>query len=252
MHISPERAYRNACRPRGDETAFQVVVEHSDLWIVARCDESAAALEALRDLRSQLKNWIHWHPEFATSFSPLPLPEQAPTIVLEMCLAARRCGVGPMAAVAGAVAEHVAAALAPLSSEVLVENGGDLYLRSSRERLVGLLPDPESGTRIGLRLEADAFPLSLCGSSATIGHSVSLGKGELVVVRSTSGAFADAAATALCNLLETPKDLDAVLRQARTWAEPAPGFPEQFALQGVFAQCKGQLAVWGEMELAAL
>lgn len=252
MHTSPQRTYRASCTPREDETAFQVVVEQSDLWIVASRNLNAPALKALHKLRSQLKAWMQWQPAFATSFSPLPVPQQAPAIVREMCLAAERCEVGPMAAVAGAVAEHVAAALRPLSSEVLVENGGDLFLHSSRERIAGFLPDPASGQLIGLHLPPEAFPMSLCGSSATIGHSASLGQGELVVVRSRSGAFADAAATALCNRLHEPRDIDAVLQLARQWSAPAQDYPPHFTLDGIFAQCKGQVALWGEMELTTL
>lgn len=252
VHDSPERSYRATCRPRPDEQGFQVVVEQSDLFIVAAADLSAPALTALQKLRGQLKGYIAWHPAFGESFSPVEVAKSAPLLVREMAEAAKRCNVGPMAAVAGAVAEHVAAALLPVSEEVLVENGGDLYLHSKRERVVGILPDPTNDSTLGLRLLPAAFPVSLCGSSATIGHSVSLGHGELVVARSPSGAFADAAATALCNLLHRPKDLDRVLQLAQEWSEPAADDDERFRLEGVFAQCKGQVAVWGDMELAAL
>lgn len=252
VHDSPERRYRATCRPKAEEQAFQVVVEHSDLWIVASQNLANQALQALQLLRGQLKGYIAWHPGFAESFAPVLVEDNAPGIIKDMALAAARCGVGPMAAVAGAVAEHVATALQPLSRDVLVENGGDLFMHSAKERVVGLLPDPQNDSTLGVLLSPEVFPLSLCASSATIGHSVSLGSGELVVVRSQSGAFADAAATALCNLLQTPKDLDRLLHTAQQWAAPQPGYPAWCCLQGVFAQCKGRLAVWGEMELAAL
>lgn len=251
VHTSPERAYRRGCRPKHNELSFQVVVEQSDLWIVSTRDLSSEALDALRGVRRLLQGYIAFHPAFAESFTPVAVEEAAPAIVRDMAAAASRCGVGPMAAVAGAVAQHVAEALRPLGSEILVENGGDLFLHSTRERMVGLLPDPKNETVLGVRLKSGDFPLSLCGSSATIGHSASLGQGELVVVRSPSGAFADAAATALCNLLRTPKDLDSLLHQAMAWAEKSSDAPADFVLQGVFAQCKGHVAVWGEMELAA-
>ena len=111
-------------------------------------------------------------------------------------------------------------------------------------RVVALLGEPQSGAKLGLRLNKGDFPLSLCASSATIGPSLSLGQGELVVVRSRSGAFADAAATTLANLIDSGDDLDLLVARAR---ELAPK-----GLEGVFAQAGGKLAVWGKMELVAL
>lgn len=257
VHSSSERGYRSGCPPREGEVAFQVVLEESDLWVVASSRSGPprledAALDLLQNLRGQLKTYIALHPEFATSFTPVSVGRDAPLIVRRMAAAAECCGVGPMAAVAGGVAQCIAEGLSCHAREVLVENGGDTYLLSSKERIVGFLPDPGSQSVIGLRLPANAFPVSLCSSSATIGHSASLGKGELVAVRSKSGFFADAAATALCNMLQRPKDLDRLLEQAAVWASTTGLQHEDDLLQGVFAQCKGQIAVWGEMELAAL
>ncbi len=257
VHTSPERSYRGKCRPRAGETAFQVVLEQSDLHIVTRPppigpDMPSVALRALTEARQQVHLAIALQPEFAASFSPLPMPPGASLLVRRMVLAAARCGVGPMAAVAGAVAQAVAEALAAHSSEVLVENGGDLHLISSTQRTIGLLADPDQDAALGLILPAEAFPVSLCSSSASIGHSISLGQGELVVVRSPDACFADAAATALCNLLHTADDLELVLARARAWSRPDPDYPEEFRLQGVFAQCQGSIALWGELELTAL
>lgn len=249
---SPERAYRSGCRAQSGERAFQVVLEQSDLWIVADSDLSAQALQSLHRARGQVAAQIALQPEFATSFAPLAVQANASPIVRDMALAGARCEVGPMAAVAGAVAEAVAWDLAGLSRELLVENGGDCFLISSRERVVGLLSDPEQGFSLGLRFQPEQFPLALCSSSAHIGHSVSLGQGELVAVLSPNGAFADAAATALCNLLRDATDLDPLLVLARQWSMPEPGFPAGHVLRGVFAQCKGRIAAWGELELTPL
>ncbi len=257
IHTSSERSYRGKCRPRPGELAFQVVLEQSDLHIVTRVPRSgldmpSLALRALAEARRQVQLAIALQPAFATSFSPLPMPPGATPLVRGMVLAAARCEVGPMAAVAGAVAQAVAESLAVHSSEVLVENGGDLHLISSGQRTVGLLADPSQDVALGLVLPAEAFPVSLCSSSASIGHSVSLGHGELVAVRSPNASFADAAATALCNLLHTADDLELVLSRARALARPDPAYSEECRLQGVFAQCQGSIAVWGDMELTAL
>ncbi|THB68393.1 MAG: UPF0280 family protein [Desulfovibrio sp.] len=248
VHRDPHRAYRAQCRPRQGETAFQVVVEHTDLRIIASRDLSQEAHQIVRDLRAGLKTHISLYPEFATSLTPLPLPEHASPLVQDMAEAAILCNVGPMAAVAGAVAQHVAEALVPLSKEVLVENGGDLYLASTQERIVGLLPDPNSEAFLGLKLAKEKFPVAVCASSATIGHSLSLGQGDLVVVTGKRAAVVDAAATALCNQLQSPGDLARVVEAAQELA--ATCRPKD--IQGIFAQYGEEIAVWGDLELAAL
>lgn len=244
VHRSADRAYRRGCHPREGEIAFQAAVEQSDLWIVAREDLTAEALRALHRVRGELKAYLVLHPAFGASLAPVDAPPGVGGVVRAMADAARVCDVGPMAAVAGAVAQAVAEALLPRSPDVLVENGGDLFLHSTRERTVALLADPDSGALLGLRFPAEAFPLAVCSSSASIGHSLSLGRGELVTVVADSGALADAAATALCNMLRTAKDLDRVLEAAREWTA--------HGLRGIFAQGGGSVAAWGDIELTTL
>ncbi|MDD4951147.1 MAG: UPF0280 family protein [Desulfovibrionaceae bacterium] len=243
-HASPARTYRESVRPGRGEVAFQVVVEQTDLFVVAERDLSAELADFLRGLRAGLKTHILLQPEFARSLVPVEVPESAPALAREMARAAAACGVGPMAAVAGAIAQAVVERFAGQSPNLLVENGGDIFMRSTRGRTVALLAEPGSGARLGLRFEAREFPLGLCSSSGTIGHSLSLGQGDLVAVRAKDAAFADAAATALANELGQASDLEAVVAQARSLA--------CMGLDGVFAQCRGRLAVWGRMDLVAL
>jgi ApbE superfamily uncharacterized protein (UPF0280 family) len=252
IHSSPHRHYRDRYAPRPGEFGFQVVVEQTDLWIVANQDLSDSIQTFVHELRGRLKAYMLLHPEFGPSLTPVAVGEGAPALVQEMAHAGQLCNVGPMAAVAGAIAQATAERFAPLSPDLLVENGGDTYLFSTRERVVGLLPDPQNEAALGVRIPASGFPTSLCASSSTIGHSLSLGHGELLVTRSPNGAFADAAATALLNLLKHKRDLDAMLARARELAVPRPGARPGHYLQGVLAQHRGSLAVWGEMELATL
>ena len=86
--------------------------------------------------------------------------------------------------------------------------------------------------------------MSLCASSATIGHSLSLGRGDLAVVRARDASLADAAATALGNRLRHAGDVEAAL----AWAE---GMAE-VGVEGAFVQCVGRLGLWGKIELEAL
>jgi len=213
------RGYREALAPDQGEVSFQVVLEESDLWIVARRNLSREIAEYLRGLRAELKSHILLHPDFF-------------------------CNVGPMAAVAGTIAQMVCERFVDASPDLIVENGGDIFLCSTRDRVVGLLAEPKSGARLGLRIPAREFPTSLCSSSGRIGHSLSLGRGDLVTVRADSGALADAAATALCNLLKSARDLSRVLERAQELAE--------VGVLGVFAQMGGQVGAWGQVELVGL
>ncbi|QJB55188.1 UPF0280 family protein [Pseudodesulfovibrio sp. zrk46] len=243
-HLSAERSYRDSVRPQEGEIRFQVAVEQTDLLIVAEKDLRHEIASYVSQVRGEIKNWIMFHPEFADSLAPLPMPDEAPPIIRAMIAAVDAVGVGPMAAVAGAVAQAVGDRFVSESPNLLVENGGDTYMHSTRERVVALLAEPDSGAMVGLKVEADAFPVAVCASSGVIGHSLSLGNGDLVAVRAKDARFADAAATALCNLLRSEADIDKVLKVAQQLTE--------YGLEGVFAQYDDKLAAWGELELVAL
>ena len=244
IHREPERTYRSALRPAVGETGFRAVVEESDLRVVAQRDLSLEVAQFLSEIRGTLKNYIFLHPDFRNSLVPLPLDPDAPPLAAAMLHAAKACQVGPMAAVAGAVAQAVADRFASLSPDILVENGGDLFMHSTRQRLVALLTQPIQGARLALKLHAKEFPAALCGSSATIGHSLSFGAADLVTVKAKSGALADAAATTLGNLATSAKALPRVLERAQELAS--------VGVLGVFVQVEGKVGVWGDMELAAL
>jgi ApbE superfamily uncharacterized protein (UPF0280 family) len=241
VHTEFYRSYRERCVPRDNEHTFQVVVEETDLRVTCAEDFSLPMLELVTELRGQLKAWIRLQPEFRTSLAPVSVPTNAPEIVRRMAAGAALAGVGPFAAVAGAVAHMVAESFAGRSPDLIVENGGDIYMYSRRERIVGLLPDPE-GELIGVRVLPADCPVSLCASSASIGPSLSLGNGDLAVVRAADGALADACATALCNMLREAKDVERAVRRAQSM--------QHMGVQGVFLQCAERIGLWGNMELA--
>lgn len=243
-HFSTARTYRDSVRPQKGEVRFQVAVEQTDLLIVAEKDLQVEIASHVSQVRGEIKNWIMFHPEFAESLSPVEVPDTAPDIIRAMAIAGAACDVGPMAAVAGAVAQSVGDRFAADSPDILVENGGDTYLHSTRERVVALLSEPDSGAMLGLRIEAGSFPVAICASSGTIGHSLSLGSGDLVAVRAKDARLADAAATALCNMLKSEADINRVLKRAKELAGAG--------LDGIFAQYNQKIVAWGELELVAL
>lgn len=244
IHTDHTRTYRDKVALSATETSFQVVVEQTDLFIVAEKDLKEQALDAVHEIRGILQAHFVLNPEFATSLVPVAVPDGVHPVIKAMADGALACGVGPMAAVAGAVAQYVADQLLPHSSNVIVENGGDIFMHSTSARKVALLSEPDSGAKIGLSIEAADFPLSICSSSGTIGHSLSLGSGDLVTVRAKDARFADAAATSLANLLKSPADVPLVIEKARALSE--------HGLDGVFVQYDSKIGAWGDLELIAL
>lgn len=194
---------------------FEVVHGETDLHISTTRDLTAEATRLVADLRAGLEGYVATHPHFAESFAPVEVEASAPEIVRSMASAGRAAGVGPMAAVAGAVAERVARGLAPLSAEVIVENGGDLFIIGREPRTVLLLAgdSPLSG-KVAISLPAGAPPLAVCTSSGKVGHSVSLGTAHAVTVVASHGALADAVATAAGNLVHGPEDIERALERA--------------------------------------
>ncbi|GAV30800.1 MAG: UPF0280 family protein [Coriobacteriia bacterium] len=200
------RTYREHVDPAG-LVRFEVVHAETDLLVAAERDLAEEARRAAKEVRRELDAYVAAHPRFAESLAPVEVEPNAPAVVREMAQAARRTGVGPMAAVAGAVAEAVARALAPLSRSVIVENGGDAYLitRDDRTVRVDAGDSPFSG-RLALRLKPAPDGAAVCTSSAKVGPSLSLGSAHAATVVAGSGALADAAASMLGNLVHDASD----------------------------------------------
>jgi len=160
------------------------------------------------EYRKLLEVYIKRHPEFMTSLKPLEVNQDAPIIVKEMAWSAAKVDVGPMAAVAGAIAEFVGKELLPFTTEIIIENGGDIFLKSRIKRTIGIYAgiSPLTG-RIGLEIDGKDTPLGICTSSGTVGHSLSFGKADAVIIVAASTSLADAAATAIGNTINHPDDI---------------------------------------------
>lgn len=209
------RTYRQRVDASG-LVAFQVAVGETDLQVSAIRDLSAESRALVAEARAALEGYIATHPRFAESFVPVAVEANAPEIVRAMAAAGSAAGTGPMAAVAGAVAERVARGLSTHSSEVIVENGGDLFVIGRVPRRVMLVAgdSPLSGT-VTIELAAGDLPAAVCTSSGRVGHSVSLGVAHAVTAIADDGALADAVATAAGNRVHGPEDVEAALAFAR-------------------------------------
>ena len=164
-------------------------------------------------------------------------------MVKAMLAAARKSGVGPMASVAGAITEFVGTELAAFSPEVIIENGGDIYLKSLEKRIIGVYAgkSPLTG-QIGLEIKGKDTPLGICTSSGTVGHSLSYGKADAVVVLSPSATLADAAATAIGNLIQQPDDIPSGIERAKNIV----------GLKGILIIIEDKLGLWGKIKICQL
>lgn len=189
---------------------FQVAQDQSDLAIGTRMALPRQAQEALKAARAAIEAEIALNPAFLTSFAPLPPRADAPEVVVWMYEAAQTAGVGPMAAVAGAVAHAVGRALLAHSPEVVVENGGDLYIAGVTERRVAVFAG-ESPLSMKVAIRVPPGEWGVCTSAGRIGPSVSLGNADAAMILSHSAALSDAAASALGNRLLSADDIPAAL-----------------------------------------
>jgi uncharacterized protein len=226
-----------------DLVSFEVTVKQTDLYIRSRRNLKDRALDSVLKHRVSLEAYIGRHPLFLTTLEPYQAEAEAPAIAREMARVSQLTGVGPMAAVAGAIAEVVGRDLLAFSPEVIVENGGDIFLKTSRRRLVGIYAGQSQFTKkIALEIMPRETPVGICTSSGTVGHSLSLGSADAVVVVSPSTALADAAATALGNLVKAAADIPRAI-------EKAQGIE---GLRGLVVIIGDRMGVWGKVRIVPL
>ncbi|MDD4170514.1 MAG: UPF0280 family protein [Desulfotomaculaceae bacterium] len=242
-----ERTYREDFRQE-DLAYFQVVVRQTDLSIGIRRERLTPELarwteEMVRRQRALLESYIEADPDFLHALAPHQVKPGAPDIAVVMAGAARVAGVGPMAAVAGVFAEFTGRALARRSKDVIVENGGDIFLRSTTQRRIGIFAGRSAlSNRIALEIRPEDTPLGICTSSGTVGHSTSYGKADAAVILAPSAALADAVATAAGNLVQDEDDIQAAVE----FAAGIDGVTGALIIKG------DRLAAWGKLKLVPL
>ncbi len=241
------RTYRSLASEKELVSSFFRIKE-TDLHILAQRDVTRDAGELATRYRLQIEHYIDGCPEFARALTPLAQNPLAPPIIQAMLAAGIAAGVGPMAAVAGGIAEYVGRGLlAAGHKEIIVENGGDLFLQRSAALTVSVYAGQSPlSNRLGLKIVPERMPLGICTSSATVGHSLSFGAADSVTVLAASAFLADAAATRLGNEvsgLDAPRQaIDRALKVAETIA----------GLRGVLIICGETIGAVGDIELTPL
>ena len=222
---------------------YRVVVKETDLMVYTESKMVDETRELVLEQRGYVENFINQCPEFATTLVPWEDPGPVPEIVADMIKAARNAGVGPMAAIAGAIAERVGLGLLKSTDQVIVENGGDVFVKMNSPVTVGIYAGRSPlSLQIGLKLKTDLKPLAVCTSSGTIGHSLSLGKADAVCVVADSCSVADAAATAMGNMIASPADIESAIETGRQMQN----------LSGIVVIIGEKMGMWGDLEVASL
>ncbi len=238
MHMYTERFYRNWTQSGGLAT-FRVVAGESDLQIYAEKDLRRVALSCLVGLRERLCSHIALNPLFLRSLTPVRSSSSDP-LVRRMEDAGAKWNTGPMAAVAGAIAQAVGEELLSHSGTVIVENGGDVWARSPEPLDLLVYPGEASPLSSGIPFSVDASQgVSVCTSSGKVGPSFSLGRADSVTAIHPDGAQADAAATALANRIRGARDLTGVVESVAAIRE----------LHGILAVCGESIGIWGGIRL---
>ena len=206
-----ERFYRKWVRA-GDLVGFETRVKETDLFIRADKNLEKEAYKSVKKYRAILEEYIKKDSLFLKSLKPLDIDPQAPLLIRKMAESALLADVGPMASVAGAIAEFVGQELLKFTKEIIIENGGDIFLRTEKERVVGVYAgdSPLSG-KIGIQIGPSVFPLGICTSSGKVGPSLSFGSADAVTVLARSAILADAFATAVANKVKTTSDIENLL-----------------------------------------
>ena len=240
---SSDRGIYRSLVKSSDLTGFHIRDGESDLYISTDYPARSRARKALRAGREQIENYLSLYPDFGRSLLPRTAERGSPSLIEKMAAAAFKCGVGPMAAVAGSLADWVGESLAVSSSNVIVENGGDIYLTSDRGRLISLYAGEENPFtgKMGIKIKKTDSSLGIAASSRTIGPSLNWGRSDLTVVLAETCALADAAATALSNWIYR--------REKTVWEDAINRINKIPGIKGGLIIMGDQLQAWGRIEL---
>ena len=237
-----KRRYRDWARDN-DLVGFQAIVKETDLFIKAERDLSVEATNSIRTFRRQIEEYVRIDPKFQTSLKLYVVNGKSPSIVRKMSKASAFVGVGPFASVAGAISEYVGKDLLKYTKDIIIENGGDIFIKSSKDRTIGIYSGSSSfNRRIALDIKASDTPIGICTSSGTIGHSLSFGKADAVVVLSKSTLLADAAATSIGNIVKRKADISKGIK----FAQNIKG------IIGLVIIKDDKLGVWGKIKMSSI
>ncbi len=238
-----ERYYRNSI----DQTRlipFTVKVKESDLFIYADKNLFSEAEKFIKEVRLIIKEYILNYPDFLHTLKPYKIENKnCNEVIKSMIKNSKKANVGPMASVAGVVAEYVGKKLLKYSKEVIVENGGDIFFKVDEPVSIGVYAGKSPlSMKFAIFIEDVTNPFSVCTSSGSFGHSLSFGKADAVCIVSKNSALADAVATSTANLIKSESDIE----KATQYAKSIKG------VEGAVIIMNGKASFWGNIEIKEL
>jgi len=178
------------------------IFKESQCVIIADKPEGLqAAKESIKQHRRKLEEYIKTNPRFLHTLEPVAVPSK-PLVAKLMAEVAEKANVGPMAAVAGVLADLAVKAMLRAGCEVaVVENGGEISAAANVPIDVAVaVGDTSLSKRFGFRLTE--FPIGVATSSGRFSHALSFGDADAATVFCKNAGLADAAATAVCNVVK--------------------------------------------------
>ncbi len=197
------------------------------------------AKASLRRNYALLEDYLAKHLKFGWSLKPVPPPRE-PLVCKLMAEAAEKANVGPMAAVAGVLADLAVHDMVDSGCKVaVVEDGGEISAVSNRPVDVALAAGNEPlSKKFGFRLTE--FPVGVATSSGRFSHALSFGDAEAATVFCKEAGLADAAATAVGNVVKG-EDAKAAIGKAIDMAKSVAG------VEGALIMYNGQIGTWGKI-----
>jgi hypothetical protein len=195
--------------------------------------------EYVRELRIELDKYIEKNKDFLTSLTPIAFDKKAPKIAQDMIKASILSEVGPMACVAGAFAYYVGRFVLKKCSECIVENGGDIFVKTNDEPIVGIYTNNEFfKDKLKITLKKSDRPYGICSSSAKIGPSLSKGSADLALIVSNDAILSDGLATKTANMIREKDDIQKAIEFSKS----------KNAIGCLFIK-DDKLGVWGDLSL---
>jgi ApbE superfamily uncharacterized protein (UPF0280 family) len=201
--------------------SFQI--KETQCTIIADKEQAIkTAMDSVRRNRKALEDYAKRTPRFLYSLKPVVVPSE-PLVARLMAEASEKANVGPMAAVAGVIADlAIRDMLADGCSVAVVEDGGEISAFSDKPIDVALAAGDEPlSKRFGFRLTD--FPVGVATSSGRFSHALSFGDAEAATVFCSNAGLADAAATAVGNVVKG-EDCEGAIQR---------GIDEALRIQGV-------------------
>jgi len=225
-----------------DKYCYRLKYKYTDLFITSDRDILKELEFPVLSFYEEIEKVILNEPVFEKSLVPVRARSHYPPVIRKMCHAAKVFRVGPMAAVAGAVCDRIAESIADSCRFLMIENGGDVFIKSSGPVNIGLYSSNKYfSDRLNIRIDAEQTPCGICSSSGRIGHSLSLGRSDLVTILSGSTILADAAATAVANSIKGQTDIERAIRRYKRNRE----------VRGLIIIKNDRIGIWGSVQLSS-